>query len=105
MYRIINTQGDELGMVDHVLYIKIPKSGCFAPCKQEEAIGVALNSTPYNLLGHKDIEGADTVIVSQCDGGELMGSLDKVAQDTGAMLADQEYRLTLLELGVSEIDV
>ena len=74
MYRIINMQGDELGMVDQVLHIKVTESGSFAPCAQEEAVGVALNSEAYNLLGHDDIEGTDTVIVSKCDGGAIMAS-------------------------------
>lgn len=78
MYRIINMQGDELGMVDHVLYIKVTESGSFAPCAQEDAVGVAVNSTAYNLLGHDDIEGADTVIVSQCDGATLVANQQRV---------------------------
>lgn len=69
MYRIIKTDGTELGMTDSVMYIKIGESGCFTPCSVDEAIGVAFESEPYNLLGHEEIENADTVIVSECDGG------------------------------------
>ena len=63
MYRItsINT-GANLGAVDKVVYIKIGESGDFAPATESEAIGVALNSVAYNLAGHEEIEGADTVI-------------------------------------------
>ncbi len=32
-------------------------------------------------------------------------ALFRTAQDTDAMLVDQEYRLTLLELGLSETDI
>lgn len=78
MYRIINMQGDELGMVDQVYYIKVGQSGSFTPCTKEEAVGIALNSTPYNLFGHDDIEGADTVLVSKCDGGALVSTQQKV---------------------------
>ena len=72
MYRIITLDGTELGMTDSVLYIKITESGSFAPTTKDEAIGVAFRSTPYNLVGHSDIEGADTVVVAKCDGGALV---------------------------------
>lgn len=72
MFRIIKVDGTELGMTDSVLYIKIGSSGSFAPCSANEAIGVAFNSEPYNLFGHEEIDGADTVIVSVCDGGALV---------------------------------
>lgn len=72
MYRIITVDGTELGMTDSVLYIKIGSSGSFTPCSIDEAIGVAFNSEPYNLIGHNEIEGANTVIVVKCDGGSLV---------------------------------
>ena len=78
MYRIISMQGDEIGMVDEVLYIKVTESGSVSPCTMEEAVGVAVNSVAYNLLGHEDIEGTETVIVSKCDGASLVASQQKV---------------------------
>ena len=77
MYRIITLDGTELGMTDSVLYIKITESGSFAPTTKDEAIGVAFRSTPYNLVGHSDIEGADTVVVAAVDGGgEKVNSIE-----------------------------
>ena len=75
MYRIIKTDGTELGITDQVTYIKFGANGCFTNATVEDAIGVAFNSTPYNLFGHDEIEEADTVIVSQIDGGAAVGSL------------------------------
>lgn len=75
MYRIIKTDGTELGITDQVTYIKFGANGCFTNATVEDAIGVAFNSTPYNLIGHDEIEGVDTVIVSQIDGGAAVGSL------------------------------
>lgn len=74
MYRIIKIDGTELGITDSVNYIKIGASGDFTTATKETAIGVAFESVPYNLNGHTDIEGADTVIVSAIDGGaEVQG--------------------------------
>lgn len=79
MYRIINTQtGADLGAVDKVVYIKIGESGDFAPVPENEAVGVALNGAAYNLFGHNDIEGADTVVVSEFDGGALVAEQQRI---------------------------
>ena len=71
MYRVIKIDGTELGITDSVNYIKIGASGDFTNATDADAIGVAFNSEPYNLLGHDDIEDADTVVVSKIDGGSM----------------------------------
>lgn len=65
MNRIIRTDGTELGLVDEVRYIKRSAYGVFVEASVSDAIGVVVNGTVYNLLGHSDIEGADTVLVSR----------------------------------------
>ena len=69
MYRIIKIDGTEFGITDSVNYIKISENGCFTNATAEDAVGVAFNSVAYNLVGHNEIEGADTVVVSKIDGG------------------------------------
>lgn len=79
MYRITNiSTGSDLGAVDKVVYIKVGESGDFTPATEDEAIGVALNSTPFNLMGHEEIEGADTVVVSEFDGGVLVAEQQRI---------------------------
>lgn len=75
MYRIIRDDGVELGITDSVLFINIADNGCFVPASEEEAIGVAFRSVAYNLIGHSEIAGAETVLVSHTDAGELIGEL------------------------------
>ncbi len=75
MFRIIKIDGTELGITDSVNYIKIGEGGCFTNATVHDAIGVAFNSVAYNLVGHTDIESADTVVVSTIDGGAEVGSL------------------------------
>lgn len=72
MYHIIKIDGTELGITDSVTYIKISESGSYVNAEEEDAIGVAFNSKPYNLIGHEDIEGADVVVVSKIDGGNMV---------------------------------
>lgn len=73
MYRIIKvSDGTEIGVTDTVEFIRYGKSGCFVPTDEGNAIGVAYNGIPYNLIGHDDIEDADTVVVSKFDGGGVV---------------------------------
>lgn len=69
MYRIIKTDGTELGVTDSVNYIKLNTNGSYTTAKKDEAIGVAYRSVAYNLIGHEDIIDAETVIVSETDAG------------------------------------
>lgn len=69
MFRIITTDGSDLGITETVNYIKIHSNGCFVPTTKEDAIGVAFHSVPYNLLGHEVIADTKTVVVSEVDGG------------------------------------
>ena len=81
MYRIIKQDGTELGLTESILYIRIGSGGCFTPCKEQDAVGVAYQSTPYNLFGHTDIEGADTVLVRKCDGGAVVTDRKSVGRE------------------------
>lgn len=72
MYRIIKTDGTELGVTDSVNYIKLNNNGSFTTATEEDAIGVAYRSIAYNLIGHEDIADADTVIVSKTDAGYVL---------------------------------
>lgn len=75
MFRIIKIDGTELGVTDSVNYIKISASGSYVSASENDAIGVAFNSEPYNLVGYDEIEGVDTVVVSRIDGGAEVNNL------------------------------
>lgn len=72
MYRIFKLDGTDLGLTDSVQYIRYGNSGCFVPALQENAIGVAVNGTAYNLLGHNEIPDVETVVVVAVDGGAML---------------------------------
>lgn len=81
MFRVIKVDGTELGVTDEVTYIKVGASGSYIDVPADEATGVAFKSEPYNLLGHNEIEGADTVIVSEFDGGNSIYSQQKIVDN------------------------
>jgi len=80
MYRIIKIDGTELGVTDSVNYIRIGASGSFTTATVKDAVGVAFNSIPYNLIGHNEIADADTVVVSQVDSGAYMTPMSKTIE-------------------------
>lgn len=71
MYRIVNSKGVELGIIERVNYINYSSSGSYTLVDEDKAIGIALDGVAYNLLGHDEIDGADTVSVSWVDGGTV----------------------------------
>lgn len=74
MYRIIRIDGVELGLTDEVHYIKYGNYGTFVSADRANAIGIAYKNVPYNLLGFNEIDGAETVLVSNVStADELMG--------------------------------
>lgn len=94
MYRIIKvSDGTEIGVTDAVEFIRYGNSGCFVPASQENAIGVAYNGVPYNLVGSNEIEGADTVVVSKIDAAEIMKEMASYSELAAA-----------IREGVNEVD-
>ncbi len=100
MYRIIKTDGTELGVSEKVNFIKIGASGSYATATRETAVGVAYKSTPYNLFGHDEIPGAETVIVSEFDGGERILELQEenklLKAQTEALSTYQDFQDDLI---------
>lgn len=74
MYKIVKTNGVELGTTDSVVYIRAGNGGSFTLATADDAIGVSYNSTPYNLIGHNEIADTDTVNVIKVDAGQKIDS-------------------------------
>ena len=70
MYRIIKVaDGVEIGLRAAVNHLKVRSSASLTTATKNDAVGIAFDSIPYNLVGHDEIEGAETVVVSEIDGG------------------------------------
>ena len=81
MNRIIKTDGTELCLVDKARYIKRSDYGAFVEAERKDAIGVAVKGVVYNLLGHDEIAGADTVLVSDAStADELTAQREDLAE-------------------------
>lgn len=85
MYHVIKMDSTDLGMTDSINYIRISENGCFIPTDQDHAIGVAVDGVAYNLIGHNEIEGADTVVVSEIDAGKVMKEMASYSELAAAI--------------------
>lgn len=104
MLKIIK-DGTCLGMTEAANYIRQAKNGCYVLCPEPEASGIAFAGTTYHLLGRDGMEDQDTVMLEETDAGAEIQAAKVAAADTDGMIVDQEYRLTLLELGLTEDSV
>lgn len=100
MFRIIKTNGEELGMTEKVNYIKIAPNGCFISASKKDAVGVVFNSTAYGLLGHNEIKDADIVLVKEVDGGIVSSTLEAGIADLDAEVVELAYQNVLYSIGV-----
>lgn len=104
MYKIKSTSsGADLGMTEAPTYVRKTSNGCFAICPEPEAQGICFAGTVYNMLGRQAMTGVEnTVMLEPVDAGELQAAANTAIRDADAMNVDQEYRLTLLELGITD---
>ena len=93
MYRIITPTGETF-LTEKVNYIRVHKNGVYLLTDVNHAEGVAYHGTPYLF--------ADGAQVCEVDAGETLASTQQSVVDADSMNVDQEYRLTLLELGLTE---
>lgn len=93
MYRITTPSGASI-LTEKVNYIRVHKSGVYLLTDVNHAEGVAHHGTPYLFK-----DGAQ---VCEVDKGADILETEKTVSDNDAMNVDQEYRLTLLELGLVE---
>ena len=93
MYEI-RKDGGVIALTEKPNYIRRHADGFYILCEEEDAQGVAYHGTPYMF--------ADGAICYEVDKGADILETEKTVSDNDAMSVDQEYRLTLLELGLVE---
>ena len=97
MYKIISG-GKIMALCDAPRYVKVkPSSGAYIQCTREEAEGISINGTLYNMPGGTAIADAPEAEALFVDGGSVLfdGYVDKAKY-----LTDMAY----LEDALCEID-
>jgi hypothetical protein len=75
-------------------------------CPAAEAEGIAYNGQVFHLLGCPDLEGVETtVMLEETDVGTILAETKTALEDADGMNVDHEYRITLLEMGLTADDL
>lgn len=101
MYRIIK-DGANIGLTENLNYIKQAENGCYVLCPEHDASGIVFAGTVYHLLGRETLNGVETVGLEIVDAGQELLATKTDQEDADTLNVDHEYRITLLELGISD---
>lgn len=106
MFKIIKaSDGTVLALTEDVTYIKKADNGCYILCPEPDASGISYAGTPYHLLDCDPMgDDLESVILEPTDIGGWIMEAKAAIEDADDMNVDQAYRLTLLELNVSDTD-
>lgn len=104
MYKILKKDDYTLlGLIEQPNFIKLQKNGCFNLTDEENAQGIVIDNQIYQLCGKNKLKGNyPKAKIIKIDNGEILASINEIQGNMDELLIDQEYRLTLLELGVTE---
>lgn len=99
------SDGTVLALTEDVTYIKKADNGCYILCPEPDASGISYAGTPYHLLGRDPMgDDLESIMLEQTDIGSWIMEAKAAIEDADEMNVDQAYRLTLLELNVSDTD-
>ncbi len=97
------SDGTVLALTEDVTYIKKADDGCYILCPEPDASGISYASTPYHLLDRDPMgDDLESVMLEQTDIGSWVTETQTAIEDADALNVDQAYRLTLLELGITD---
>lgn len=106
MFKIIKaSDGTVLALTEDVTYIKKADNGCYILCPEPDASGISYAGMPYHLLDRDPMgDDLESVMLEPTDIGGWIMEAKAAIEDADEMNVDQAYRLTLLELNVSDTD-
>lgn len=97
------SDGTVLALTEDVTYIKKADNGCYILCPESDASGISYAGTPYHLLDRDPMgDDLESVMLEQTDIGSWVTETQTAIEDADALNVDQAYRLTLLELGITD---
>lgn len=74
MYQVIKDNA-VMAYVGDPVFIRIHTNGCYVAATEDEAQGIAIQSTPYHILGREELPGAvATVMIVKIDGGVVIAN-------------------------------
>ena len=99
------SDGTVLALTEDVTYIKKADNGCYILCPEPDAPGISYAGPPSQLLDRDPMgDDLESVMLEPTDIGGWIMEAKATIEDADEMNVDQAYRLTLLELNVSDTD-
>ena len=72
MYKIFKND-ETIAYVETPTYIKLHENGSYVLSDLDNAEGIAVNGTPYHLLGKPDMKGTEeTAMITEVDSGNII---------------------------------
>lgn len=101
MFQVMTDQGQVIAFVDVPLFIKVSASGAFVACPEEEAQGIAVDSTPYHLYGREQAEGmTEEVFVDEMKGGSVVFQTSKELTELQEYVVESKYEDIISDLDI-----
>jgi hypothetical protein len=100
MYKIIK-ENNIITFIDNPIFIKQLSNGNYTPTEKRFATGIVIDNEIYTINGNA-IEGKESVVIEEINNGTKFYEVELIQDNMDELLIDQEYRITLLELGVTE---
>lgn len=91
MYQIYK-DSKQIGCIENPIYIYLQENGCFGLTTEEKATGIVFDGQPYHLLGRKEIEGLETVMLVAYDAGKEVFAA-RNAEELKQQLTDTQLAL------------
>ena len=84
MYKIIKAaDGSVLASTDKPVFVRNQENGCFGLCEEEEADGVCVGGTVYDLPAGAVISGAEDVFLQEADGAAEQAAIQEQVRELG----------------------
>lgn len=94
MLKIIKN-GETLATVNAPTWVRLQENGCFAISNEKDANGIVVDGTVYHVLGKPDLEGHESVILSEITETEYQRE----------QKADQDARQLQNDTAVAELSI
>lgn len=84
--------GKNIATINTPIWTKMQSNGCFGPANYDNAEGVVLNSVIYHLANRPELEGKETIVVSEISEEQYhkqeAEALNQIKLNTDSALAD-----------------
>ena len=95
-FQYSTVEGVFVGTQVTAVYIRLLDNGYYGLCDEKEAQGVVINGQPFHLEGREELEGLETVTVTEINGNFYMHKLEEENKILQAGREEQQEMLDII---------